>query len=110
MPEYEFQRNDGSRVALFFETGKAPLIGTSIRRRGERLTRLPPNVRVIDHTVNFVSHSQPRYIPGKSKFKPTVLAKEYTKDGKPVFKSKNEVREYVANVNGTSPISTIDYD
>lgn len=91
---YLFEKDDGSIVEIEYPIGKAPKIGTSIRRKGQKLTRIcvAPQAKVAPN-AKFVSHSLPRWWPHAKEHEPGT--------GKPRFNSIHEVRNAEARSRDT---------
>lgn len=99
MAIYEFLTPQGGVVCREYPMGKAPKIGATIRVRGQRLKRLPPSwgaggpdrgIKCVDYGHEAVGMLNKRH------YGPQPGVKRYSKDGFPVFSTRQEIREYEA--------------
>ncbi len=103
MPTYSFVNESGSTEELYFPMSECPPIGTTVEHDGRTLRRIidtPSGFSRRD--VNFASH---QFEPYAEKG-----AKAFDKHGQPVFASRSDVREFVAQRNDTHPTEEIHYD
>lgn len=92
MPEYPFETQDGQVIDLYFPMSEAPEIGSQIEVDGQKLTRLPPQLKVTTgKTYAHVAQSLALWDPH---------APHHTPEGKPYFNNKKEVMDYQAKTNG----------
>ena len=87
-------KSTGEVVEIDYKIGKAPKIGTSVRRSGRVLVRIPvmPEAKVAP-TAKFVSNSLPRWWPHAKDHEPGT--------GKPRFESIHQVRNAEARSKDT---------
>lgn len=84
---YDFIDSRGQTHGFHFPMGKAPEIGSRIKRGGRIYRRIPSKLRAVDNTREFISYSLPRWYKG---------AKRHTKDGKPIFTHGSQVKDTMA--------------
>ena len=87
MPLYTFTANAGTELDKFYHMADAPKFGAVLVEDGVKYRRRPMTPRVTVQKTSIVASSLPRW---------DKRAKRHTKDGKPAFESKNEIREYEA--------------
>ena len=87
-------KETGDVVELYYPIGKAPKIGSSVKKGGKTLVRVPVSPQgLVRPDAKFVSHSLPRNWPHAKEHEPGT--------GKPRFNSINEVREAEARSKDT---------
>jgi len=89
MVEYEFATESGQVVTIMYPMGQAPSIGETTMHEGETVTRIASgSCKIQDKfVVPFASQSQCRNHKDWHKF---------DKEGRPLFESRSEVREFCA--------------
>lgn len=84
---YEFRSDDGELYEMDVPMDEAPDMMAVVTKNGKVFRRVLSYTRpLVRRDCNIVSHSQPRFSPDHKG--------EFTKDGKPVFTSWNEVDRY----------------
>ena len=101
MPEYDFVGPNGEEVVAFFPVSDRPALGETVEIDGVPCTRVAsPLQGCVVADRHFVSHSLPRNHPD--------AAKKDTQ-GRPVFTSRRDVREFCSRAQDR-PGGGFDYD
>lgn len=90
---YDFRRDDGAEAILEFSPDDVPSIGEEVIVGGVKYTRLPSLVGLAGtKNEEFASYSAPSKSNAKLWGMPE--AKEYHPDGRAIFRTRREARDY----------------
>ncbi len=92
MPEYEFEKPDGTIGLLYFSMAEAPRMGSKVAMNGEIWTRIPSRVRLsVEPEVRIEAMSCPVNDPDALK-----VGGSWNEHGEACFSSPKQRDEYAA--------------